>query len=244
MQSPCAADSLVVEAVSFPAGPYRLEGELAYPEQAPPRAAVVIAGPHPLLGGNLHNNVVRGLGEGLALHGLATLRFNYRGVGRSEGPPVDVAGHIAQFWRTSHIPEEEAYPEDLHGALVFLRRVLGEGMSLAVVGYSFGCSLVPQAALRNHLSTMVLIAPTVGRHDYTAFTTLSQPLLVIASEDDFAADAAELRAWFNQLHSPRQLIQQRLDDHFFRAYEPWLVETVAAFLDTHWPAETRERLSA
>jgi hypothetical protein len=43
---------------------------------------VVLAGPHPLLGGTLHNNVVRGLGDGPARGGLATLRFNYRGVGQ------------------------------------------------------------------------------------------------------------------------------------------------------------------
>ena len=94
-------DALVVESVRFSAGRYRLEGELAYPEAALPRGALVLAGPHPLLGGNMHNNVVRGLGDGLAQHGLATLRFNYRGVGRQRraqrrcgGAPGGVLGNL------------------------------------------------------------------------------------------------------------------------------------------------------
>ena len=58
-------DAVVVESVRFSAGPFRLEGELAYPEERRPAGAVVLAGPHPLLGGNMPNNVVRALGEGL-----------------------------------------------------------------------------------------------------------------------------------------------------------------------------------
>src|ERR1700722_18050193 len=93
-----ASDAIVTETVRFDAGPFRLEGELVYPESAAPRGAVVIAGPHPLLGGDMHNNVVRGVADELAGRGLAALRFNYRGVGGSTGPAVDVASNIARFW--------------------------------------------------------------------------------------------------------------------------------------------------
>jgi len=234
MHACCPPESLVVETVQFPAGRYRLEGELAYPETAAPQAAAVIAGPHPLLGGNMHNNVVRGLGDGLAERGLPTLRFNYRGVGRSEGPAVNVAGNVAQFWQTSHITDEPDFPIDLDGAIAYLRGALGANIPLAVIGYSFGCALVPHTQALNNLSALVLIAPTVGRHDYTPYGALPQPILVIASEDDFATDPAQLRQWFDRLSAPRQLIQRRFDDHFFRAYEPWLVETVAEFLNNHW----------
>jgi alpha/beta superfamily hydrolase len=219
-----------VEAVQFSAGPYRLEGELAYPETAAPWGAAVLAGPHPLLGGNMHNNVVRSLGDGLAERGLATLRFNYRGVAGSQGPRVDVASHLAQFWQTSRVPAEQDFPIDLDGAIAFLRDAVGQAVPLAVIGYSFGCALAPQSRWRDDLSALVLIAPTVDRHDYSPHAELSLPLLVIASEDDFASDAGRLRRWFDGLSAPRQLVQQRLDDHFFRGYEPWLVETVVTFL--------------
>ena len=110
------ADALVVEQVRFPSGPYRLEGELAYPDDDAPVGAAVVAGPHPLLGGDMHNNVVVGLSEGLAGRGLAVLRFNYRGVGGSEGPAVDVAAHLARFWATSHVADEGDFRFDLAAA--------------------------------------------------------------------------------------------------------------------------------
>ena len=94
--------AIVTEDVLFRAGSYQLHGELAYPEAGCARGAVVIAGPHPLLGGNLRNNVVRGIGDGLARHGLLTLRFDYRGAGRSQGPRLDVARHLAEF--SAHFP--------------------------------------------------------------------------------------------------------------------------------------------
>jgi alpha/beta superfamily hydrolase len=233
MQPLCPRDGLIVETVQFPAGPHRLEGELAYPETGAPLGAAVLAGPHPLLGGNMHNNVVRGLGDGLAEKGLATLRFNYRGIGGSEGPTADVAGHLAQFWQTSHVPEELDFRFDLDGAIAFLRDTLGEAIPLAAIGYSFGCALLPLTQMSGCLSALVLIAPTVGRHDYAPFGALNHPLLVIASEDDFATDADQLRRWFDKLRAPRQLIQRRFDNHFFREHEPWLVETVFRFLETH-----------
>ncbi len=143
MPALCMPDGLVVEAVRFPAGPYQLEGELSYPDATMPRGAVLLAGPHPLLGGSMHNNVVRGLGDGLARHGLVALRFNYRGVGASEGPAVDVAEHLARFWETAHVPDETAYQEDLAGAIDQVRSVVGPALPLVLVGYSFGCTLLP-----------------------------------------------------------------------------------------------------
>jgi alpha/beta superfamily hydrolase len=231
------SEALVVEQVQFRAGPYLLEGRLAYPETRPPSAAAVLAGPHPLLGGDLDNNVVRALADGLAERGLATLRFNYRGAGRSQGPAIDVAAHLARFWETSHVPDERELHADLDGAITFLRGLVGEGLPLILVGYSFGCALLPLArgnateGVPSGATSLVLIAPTVGRHDYSAYAEVSRPLLVIASEDDFASDALELQRWFDGLAGPRRLIQGRLDNHFFRGHEAWLVDTVLAFLE-------------
>jgi alpha/beta superfamily hydrolase len=228
MPSPSPDDALTVETVRFASGPYRLEGELAY-AGGPPRAGVVVAGPHPLLGGTRGNNVVRALGDGLAERGLASLRFDYRGSGQSEGPPLDTPGHLARFWRTSHVPDEPAFGDDLAGAVAFLRDALGPGVPLALVGYSFGCSLLP-AAGAGDAAPLALVAPTVGAHDYDAFGALRNPLLVVAPEDDFATDAGRLRAWFDRLAAPRRIVRGRRDSHFFRGYEAWLVETIVAFL--------------
>jgi alpha/beta superfamily hydrolase len=221
---------LVVEDVSFPAGVYQLQGELAYPAEGSPIGVGVLAGPHPLLGGNLHNNVVRGLGDGLAERGWATLRFNYRGVGRSQGPPVDVIRHLAQFWQTSHVPEEMDSWHDVQGAVDFLRQIAGPDLPVALVGYSFGCALLPHVRLEAPSAVLVLIAPTLGKHAYDSYQAVHHPILVITSADDFATEAGAVERWWAQLSMPRRLIQERFDNHFFRGYEGWLAQTVFACL--------------
>ena len=228
-----APESPVVnEEVRFMAGPHLLHGELAYPEEGRALGAVVIAGPHPLLGGDMRNNVVRGLGDGLARRGLLTLRFNYRGVGRSQGPRVDVGKHLAEFWRTSHAPGEMDFWHDVQAAVEFAQGA-APGLPVTLVGYSFGCALLPHVRPRDP-AALVLVAPTVGKHDYASFRSVSRPLLVVASEDDFATDARQLEDWFGTLAMPRQLVRQRCDNHFFRGHEDWLIETVCQFLDGHW----------
>jgi alpha/beta superfamily hydrolase len=147
-----------------------LEGELAYAEDADdPRGGVVLAGSHPMLGGNMHNNVVRGLGDGLANHGWTTLRFNYRGVGRSEGPAVDVACHMAEFFKTSHVEGEMDLWQDVQGAAAFLQSILGPAPPLVLIGYSFGCALLPSLCRTEAPAAVVLIAPPLGKHDLLSF---------------------------------------------------------------------------
>jgi alpha/beta superfamily hydrolase len=228
------ARSIVVESVQFPAGAYLLEGELVYSAGADgPRGGAVFAGSHPLLGGTMHNNVVRGLGDGLAERGWATLRFNYRGVGRSQGPPLDVARHMAEFWETSHVAGEMDLWQDVQGAAHFLSPILGPGKPLVLIGYSFGCALLPSVRFPEPPAALVLIAPPLTRHDYSEFTAAESPLLVIVSEDDFTGEPERLCAWFDQLPPEKKLIQAPLDNHFFRGHEPWLVDTVSAFLQEH-----------
>jgi alpha/beta superfamily hydrolase len=227
-------DGIVVERVQFPAGPYLLEGELAYPGGAEPAAGgVVITGSHPLLGGNMHNNVVRGLGDGLAERNWVTFRFNYRGVGDSQGPRVDIAKHLAQFWESSTAPQEMDLWRDVQGAADFLRSILGPQRPLCLAGYSFGCALLPFVRLDPAAAAVALIAPPLGKHALREFAEEKSPLLVVVSDNDFAVDAASLGSWFDRLRCPKKLVRATLDSHFFRGHEPWLVDTVSAFLQEH-----------
>jgi alpha/beta superfamily hydrolase len=226
MSPPCTCDNVTVESVRIACGAGDLEGELAYADSVPWGAAV-IAGPHPLLGGGMHNNVVRGLGDGLAAHGLVTLRFNYRG----NRPDADRLNDLAAFWRTSRDPAEPAYQADLTAAVAYLRSVVGPDLPLALLGYSFGCTLLPPCVPPGKATPVVLIAPTVGSHDYTSFAALRGPKLIVAPEDDFAADARRLMAWVDALPEPKTLLRPRRDGHFFRGHEAWLADTAADFLN-------------
>jgi alpha/beta superfamily hydrolase len=229
MRLTCADDSVYVEAVRFRSDGWLLSGELAYPGGAAPVAAALVVGPHPLLGGTMTNNVVRGLGDGLARRGVLTLRFDYRGVGSSEGPAANVTERLSEFWQTSRVDDEADYRRDAAAAAAFLRGLAGSELPLARVGYSFGCSLLDMPGPGAD-SPLVLVAPTVGTHAYESFAAVTSPKLVIAPEGDFAADAGRLREWFDRLAPPKELIAPRSDGHFFRGHEEWLAETVARFL--------------
>src|SRR5207245_2050690 len=108
----------------------------------------------------------RGLAGGLAVRGVVTLRFNYRGVGNSEGPAVDAAAHLARFWATSHVEGEGDFRFDVAAARDFLLSAAPDSPP-ALTGYSFGCTLLPHAA--GPAEPLALVAPTVGVHDYDAY---------------------------------------------------------------------------
>lgn len=207
---------------------------MAYPATGRHVGAAIIAGPHPLLGGHMHNNVVRSVGDGLAERGVLTVRFNYRGVGGSDGPTRNVAAHLGQFLATSHVPDEQDLWQDVQAAALFARAAAGSHVPLALIGYSFGCSLLARIDHERSAAALVLIAPTVSKHDHASYLDDTRRKLVIASEDDFATSSADLRQWFARLKAPKQLILQRFDNHFFRGHEVWLVSAIANYLENQW----------
>jgi alpha/beta superfamily hydrolase len=204
-----------------------LRGVLSYPEVGSASGAVVIAGPHPLLGGTMHNNVVRGLSDGLVRHGILTLRFDYRRDSRWGD-----ASNLAEFWQTSHVADELNLAADVIAAVAYVRQILGSVAPLALAGYSFGCSLLPHAGCPG--VPCVLIGPTISKHDYAPYVARAGPKLVIASDDDFASDPVRLQQWFDRLSAPRFLILRRFDNHFFRGHEAWLADATFGFLREHW----------
>ena len=185
----CPPDALVVESVRFAAGPYRLEGELAYAERPPAAGAVVLAGPHPLLGGNMDNNVVRGLGDGLARRGFADAALQLPRRRRQRGPGRWTRRRTwPSSGQTSHVPDEPALPGRPGRRGGGLPPAVG-GRAPALVGLQLRLLAAPaRRSRRADDLPLVLIAPTVGTHDYDAFDGLPNPQLVVAPDDDFAAD--------------------------------------------------------
>ena len=112
-------------------------------------------------------------------------------LGGARGREVDVARHLAEFWQTSHVPDEMEFRHDVQAAVDFIERA-APGVPLAMVGYSFGFALLSGIHTRAGLPLLVLIAPTVAKHDYDSFSSVASPLLVVSSDDDFATGAPEL----------------------------------------------------
>ena len=199
----------------------RLELAVTCPPSGGP--VVVLFGPHPLLGGDLDNNVQRSLARACGRMHRTAVRFNYRGVGASEA--IEGVPRY-EFWADMQRRGDFGLAmEDGHEAL---RRAQRLGSVALAIGYSFGawvalvCARTAAQAL-----PLVLIAPPLGRMNFSALADYPAPTtLVLAGRDalDPVPAEAELRARF-----PRSRIVLRPgDDHFFRGAEESLAHDVLA----------------
>ena len=109
---------------SFPGVEGTLEGMLAWDPQGKPRFAAVVCHPHPLHGGTMHNKVVFQAAKAALQEGLPTLRFNFRGVGKSTGSFGDGIGER----------------EDVTAALDYLGTRF-PAIPVCLLGFSFGASV-------------------------------------------------------------------------------------------------------
>src|SRR5215472_2161372 len=117
--------------ISFSSGELRLEGVIAKPSRSTVERGAVVCHPHPLYGGSMYNNVVEAALEAMWRLGWATLRFNFRGVGRSEGEHGGGAGET----------------DDAAAAVRFLAGELAIGpQKILLAGYSFGAMAALNAA--------------------------------------------------------------------------------------------------
>ncbi len=132
-------------------------------------AGVVICHPHPLYGGDMDSAVVVAAAEAARDAGLAVLRFNFRGVGRSGGRHGD--------GRTE--------PLDASAALGYLSSLLGGDAPVALAGYSFGAAVAMKAAVRCPVAGLALIAPPLAL-DATVpeLTNHDVPIAVIVGDAD------------------------------------------------------------
>ena len=233
MPPPAPCEIEIAETICFAAGTLTLEGRLHYPESGVPLGGVVIAGPHPLLGGDMDNNVVSAVASGLARRGCVVLTFNYRMSCTSATDNTEIAARLTEFWTTSHVADEADHLDDLRFAVEAMREYVGNKLPVALVGYSFGCSLLARTEIEPG-APVVMIAPTVGTHDYSAFARRTNPILVVAADTDFATDGEQLTKWFATLLAPKRLLRGQWDDHFFRGFEEEIAAMVFGFLREQW----------
>ena len=135
------------KSIVFESGGLKLEGLLGRAKDGP---GVVVTHPHPQYGGTMHNNIVESLVKAYGKAGYNTLRFNFRGVGRSEG----------------HYDEGVGEQEDVRAAVGYLR---DPGMtSVDLAGYSFG-AWVNALGIQNldNVDRMVMVSPPVNFMDFS-----------------------------------------------------------------------------
>ena len=183
-----------------PAG--RLEGLLDGPEAAP-RAAVVFAHPHPLLGGGgtMHTKAVYQGTKGLTRIGCAVLRFNFRGVGRSAGTFDDGVGERGDF-----------------AAALDLMAARWPGAPLWAAGFSFGSWIALETGAADaRVSLLIGIAPPWTRTGYTWTNIMAseKPKFFIQGEGDAVCALEDMWAHYAKLKEPKELVVIDAADHLF-----------------------------
>jgi uncharacterized protein len=195
-------------------GELSLDGLYHRGRRAPPCA---IAPPHPALGGSMSVPTVAELAWAITQAGFPTLRFDYRGVGASQGR----SRHPAGEGRMGDISDEVA---DLEAALEQLVQSTGGGTACAV-GYSFGAAVALGAARNPAVERVVLVAPPTTLWDFSATRELRKPLLVVCAHHDPLCNRSLL-----QLAEGAQLAVIAHADHLFLRGLPELGRTVAAWV--------------
>jgi len=193
--TPTEAD--VPLAIAGPSG--RIEAAFDLPEGATHQVLAIICHPLPTEGGSMHNKVVTMSARALRESGIATLRFNFRGVGASEGTFDDGDGEL----------------DDLR-AVAAWARAQHPDKALWLAGFSFGAWVSLRGAEELGAAALILIAPPVGRSwAFDDIALPSVPWLVIQGDDDEIVAAGEVAAWVASLQHPPELVRMPGASHFF-----------------------------
>jgi alpha/beta superfamily hydrolase len=181
------------ENIIFPSGSLQLEG---YYAPSGSGRGVVITHPHPLMGGSLENNVVETLVKTFFHQGYATLRFNFRGVGLSEGRYDEGFGEQEDVWAAAGVLKQKGVRE------IFL------------AGYSFGAWVNVQILRRRpSLSGGILVSPPIDLMDFDFSDLAGRILLILAGDQDPYCSIPRLLEMAGRIQAPVKLLPGA--DHFY-----------------------------
>ena len=198
------------ELIFFMAGAIKIEGLL---QTKPGDKGVVITHPHPLYGGSMHNNVVESLVRAYQQAGYSTLRFNFRGVGGSQGEYDNGQGE----------------QEDVNAALHYLAE---QGKNIVdLAGYSFGAWVngltKPDGDI---VRQMVMVSPPVAFLDFGSAQPLPQLRLVIAGSRDEIAPPELIQTTLPTWNPGARLEIIEGADHFYGTYTGKLESILTNYL--------------
>jgi alpha/beta superfamily hydrolase len=183
--------------IAGPAGRLEIAFDAA---DAPARPVLaIVCHPLPTEGGSMHNKVVTMTARALRECGIAALRFNFRGVGASEGAFDDGRGEL----------------DDLRAVAAWARPRFPDH-ALWLAGFSFGAWVSLRGAAELGAKALISIAPPVGRSwEFEGIAPPQMPWLVIQGQADEIVDASAVRAWVSGLPQPPVLVEMPDTSHFF-----------------------------
>jgi uncharacterized protein len=209
--------------IAGPAGP--LEALLDVPESEP-RAVAVFGHPHPLHGGTMHTKALYQAAKAMPRIGVATLRINFRGVGRSAGTFDSGPGEKDDFTAAIDFVSER-FPD----------------LPVWAAGMSFGSWIaMTVGAADPRVSLLLGIAPPVDRYDFDALRTCTLPKFIIHGEEDELISIKEIRKFYSQIPEPKELATIEFADHLFEGKTALVGEAVEDLLADFNPATDSHRL--
>lgn len=202
--------------ISGPAG--ELETLLEEPRGDLLPYAAVICHPHPRYHGTMLNKVVHTLSRAMNELHVPVARFNFRGVGASEGEYAEGVGET-----------QDAL------AVAAWMRARYPNAGLCLLGFSFGGMVACRAALDADAAQLVTVAPAVSRLAGILDGRQPEcPWLIVQGDADEVVDCDEVVEWFNDLAPGPELVVLPGVDHFFHGRLTLLRKTVVEYFDAHW----------
>ena len=202
-----------------PAG--RIEGRYQHTKTDSNRIALILH-PHPQYGGTMNNKVVYTLYQTFVRRGFSTLRFNFRGVGRSQGSFDRGEGELA----------------DSAAALDWLQSYNPNASSCWVAGYSFGAWIGMQLLMRRpEIEAFIAVSPPASQYDFTFLAPCPSSGLVIQGDQDTLVPIESVQKLVHKLAHQRDI---KIDfrkiagaDHFFADQLEQLSTLVDAYIGDH-----------
>jgi uncharacterized protein len=180
-----------------PAG--TLEVVLEYDPSQTAESAALVCHPHPLFGGSMHNKVVFRAAKAAVREGVPALRFNFRGVGKSQGEFGNGLGET----------------EDVRAAVETLSSRF-PGASLILMGFSFGSAVGLRVGAEDpRVVALVGLGLAVTRHDYSFLLNSHKPKLFVEGTQDEFGPRDEVEKLIAALPPPTEVHWVDGADHFF-----------------------------
>ena len=206
-----------------PAG--RLEGRFQPAKKRNAPIAIVLH-PHPQFGGTMNNQIVYQLFYMFAQRGFAVLRFNFRGVGRSQGAFDHGSGELS----------------DAAAALDWVQTVHTEAAGCWVAGFSFGAWIGMQLLMRRpEIAGFISIAPPANLHDFTFLAPCPSSGLIIHGDHDKVVPQKDVQALVDKLKSQKGIVIDQViikgANHFFEGQVDRLLDTCSAYVDRRLAAD-------
>lgn len=201
------------EKIAIPVGQYRLEG---YWQAGALGKGVVITHPHPLYGGTMNNPVVETVQRAFQQCGYASLRFNFRGVGSSQGNHDNGIGE----------------QDDVRAAIAYVENRNVRSVDLA--GYSFGAWVNSGVVAngRTSIRSMVMISPPVGFIEFENISALTSLKLVVTGSKDDIAPAEQIRDLLPAWNPDAQFEIIDGCDHFYSGHLEELESILTRYLQS------------